>query len=345
MQYIDGNLCIFLPMRALQFTSPRPIESNPLALAERPIPEPGDNDILVRIRACGICHTDLHVIEGELPQKKSPLTPGHQIVGIVERAGKNVSNHRIGDRVGVPWLYSTCGECEYCRSEKENLCEGAKFTGYDVDGGFAEYVLVPAEFAYSLPANFSDEMAAPLLCAGVIGFRALRLCNIKPGERLGLYGFGASAHIVVQVARHWGCDVYAFSRSEHHRKLALELGAVWTGTAEMIPPHLLHSAISFAPVGELVPKALAVLRKGGTLALAGIYVSDIPSFEYSLLYHERTVRSVANSTCQDVIDFLKIAAEIPVRTEIEVFLLEEANRALQLLKASKISGAGVLTME
>lgn len=329
-------------MKAVQFTSPQSIEAHPLSIVDVQVPPLTENDILISVKTCGICHTDLHVIEGELPQRKSPLTPGHQIVGIVEEVGSMVSNYRVGDMVGVPWLYFTCGSCAFCKRGEENLCDNAKFTGYDVDGGYAEYVVAPAEFAYKISSQFSDEAAAPLLCAGVIGFRALRLSNITSGGRLGIYGFGASAHIVIQVVRHWKCEVFVFSRSERHRKLAEQLGAAWTGTPDQIPPRLLDSAISFAPAGELVPKALRVLRKGGTLALAGIYLSSIPTLDYSLLYGERTIKSVANSTRQDVIDFLNVAAEIPVRTEIEIFPLDEANRALQLLKAGKIQGAGVL---
>lgn len=329
-------------MKAIRLTTPQSIETNPLRIQEVGVPEVGDGSILIRIRACGLCHTDLHVVEGELPQKRSPLTPGHQIVGVVEKAGKSVARHKPGDRVGVPWLNWTCGECEFCTRGEENLCDRAKFTGYDVDGGFAEYVVAPAEFAYKIPERFSDEAAAPLLCAGIIGFRSLRLCNIGHGARLGLFGFGASAHIAIQVARHWGCDVYVFSRSERHRKLAEELGAVWTGSSDSLPPKTLDSVISFAPAGEIVPAALRVLRRGGTLALAGVYVTPIPSFPYPLLYHERTIRSVANSTRKDALDFLTIAGEIPVRTEIEVFSFDEVNRALQLLKAGKIRGAGVL---
>lgn len=337
-EYIERNG----NMRATQFSNPAPINQNPLKVFEVEKPSPSDYQILIKINACGICHTDLHVIEGELPQKKTPLAPGHQIVGIVEKVGKSVTCHSIGDRVGVAWLNWTCGECEFCRKGNENLCTDAQFTGYDVDGGYAEYIVVHENFAYPIPERFSDEMAAPLLCAGIIGFRALRLSDIKPGERLGLFGFGASAHTTIQVARHWGCEVYVFSRNERHRNLAEQLGAIWTGTADQISPHLLHSAISFAPSGELVPKALGVLRRGGTLALAGIYVTSIPSFDYTLLYQEKKLCSVANSTRQDAIDFLKIAAEIPVRTIVEVFPLADANCALQLLKESKIQGAGVL---
>ncbi len=329
-------------MKAAQLLNTAPIDKNPLKIFEVEIPSPVDNQILIKIKTCGICHTDLHVIEGDLQQKKSPLTPGHQIVGVVEKVGSKDSIHKTSDRVGVAWLNWTCGVCEFCKRGDENLCVSAKFTGSDVDGGYAEYILINEQFAYKISDKFSDEMAAPLLCAGIIGFRALRLSNIKQGERLGLFGFGASAHITIQVARHLGCEVYVFSRSEHHRKLAEQLGAVWTGNADQSPPKLLHSAISFAPTGDFVPKALKNLVRGGTLALAGVYVTPIPTFDYSLLYHERTIKSVANCTRQDAIEFLKIAAEIPVRTEVEIFSLDEANRALQLLKESKIRGAGVL---
>lgn len=332
-------------MKALQIQSLQSIYTDPLELKEMPVPQYAVDEILVKIHSCGICHTDLHIIEGELPQKKSPLTPGHQIVGVIEKVGSNVLILKVGDRVGVPWLNSTCGVCEYCKLGQENLCDNAKFTGYDVDGGFAEYLTVNGNYAYKIPEKFSDIESAPLLCAGIIGYRALRLSGVEKGGQLGLYGFGASAHIAIQVARYWGCEVYVFSRSALHRKLAEQLGAVWTGTADEIPPRTLDSVISFAPAGELVPKALKVLRKGGTLALAGIHVSPIPQLDYNLLYHEKMVRSVANSTRQDAADFLEIAAEIPVKTEVEIFPLEEANKALQLLKSSKINGAGVLVVK
>jgi propanol-preferring alcohol dehydrogenase len=332
-------------MKALQIQNLQSIYTDPLELKEMPVPQYAVDEILVKIHSCGICHTDLHIIEGELPQKKSPLTPGHQMVGVIEKVGSNVLILKVGDRVGVPWLNSTCGVCEYCKLGQENLCDNAKFTGYDVDGGFAEYLTVNENYAYKIPEKFSDIESAPLLCAGIIGYRALRLSGIEKGGQLGLYGFGASAHIVIQVARYWGCEVYVFSRSALHRKLAEQLGAVWTGTADEIPPRPLDSVISFAPAGELVPKALKVLRKGGTLALAGIHVSPIPQLDYNLLYHEKMVRSVANSTRQDATDFLEIAAEIPVKTEVEIFPLEEANKALQLLKSSKINGAGVLVVK
>lgn len=339
---IPNYLYIMIIMKAMQVESYGPLDSHPLVLRNRPVPNPSPQEILIRVHTCAVCHTDLHVIERELTPNKTPLIPGHQIVGIVERIGSSVTGPQIGTRVGVAWLHSACGSCEYCLRGEENLCPSARFTGYDVDGGYAEYVVAPAAFVYPIPDVFSDEAAAPLLCAGIIGFRALRLSNIKPGGRLGLFGFGASAHLAIQIARHWECDVCVFSRNEHHRSLARELGAAWTGTAEERPPFPLDSIISFAPAGDLVPTALAMLRKGGTLALAGIYVTPIPQFEYDLLYYERQIKSVANSTRHDGLDFLKIAAEIPVRTEVEVFPLDEANTVLQRLKASRLRGAGVL---
>jgi propanol-preferring alcohol dehydrogenase len=313
-----------------------------LSLVEAPVPMPRANEIRLQIRACGICHTDLHVVEGELPPQKQSIIPGHQIVGIVEAIGLGVQRFQPGDRAGVPWLNRTCGICTFCQRGKENLCESARFTGYHVDGGFAEYVAVHEDFAYPIPAAFTDTSAAPLLCAGVIGYRALRLSEAQPGQRLGLYGFGASAHVVIQIARYWNCEVYVFSRSAEHRQLAEALGAAWTGRADDSPPAKVDSAIIFAPAGWIVRAALHHLQKGGTIALAGIYMSPIPELDYSFIYHERTVRSVANSTRQDVHELLRLAAEIPIRTEVEIFPLAEANRALQHLKAGKINGAGVL---
>jgi propanol-preferring alcohol dehydrogenase len=330
-------------MKAMILKRFAPIEENPLELADLPIPEPDSEGILLRIKTCGVCHTDLHTVEGELPEVKLPIIPGHQVVGVVERLGKNTSRFKEGDRLGVAWLYSACGECAFCQRENENLCETARFTGYHVNGGYAEYIVVPEKFAYSIPEIFSDEEAAPLLCAGIIGYRALRLSEIKPGQRLGLYGFGASAHVAIQVAVHWGCKVYVFTRSEEHRRLARKLGAVWTGISEDEPPAKLDSSIIFAPAGELVLDALRVLDKGGTLALAGIYMTPIPEMDYvKYLYHERTLRSVASATRQDGEELLRIAAEIPIRTTTQVFPLEEANKVLELLKAGEISGAAVL---
>jgi propanol-preferring alcohol dehydrogenase len=318
------------------------VKTNPLEYGEVPAPEPAADEVLVRVRACGVCRTDLHVVEGELPPRKSPVIPGHQIVGVIEKMGERARRFRTGDRVGIAWLHSTCGACEFCRSGKENLCERATFTGYTDDGGYAEYTVAPEAFVYPVPASFADLDAAPLLCAGIIGFRSLRLSGIEQGGRLGLYGFGAAAHLAIQVARHWGAEVYAFTRGVEHRKLALELGAAWAGDSSDTPPSPLDSAIIFAPAGGLVPAALRVLKKGATLALAGIHMSPIPEMDYSLLYHERVVRSVANNTRQDGEDFLRVAAAIPIRTKVQVFPLEEANHALNALKDDQVRGAAVI---
>jgi propanol-preferring alcohol dehydrogenase len=332
-------------MQAMLLKKPDLIEKNPLHLEDIPLPRIEPDMILIRVRACGICHTDLHTVEGELSLPKLPIVPGHQIVGTVEKKGKESRRFTTGERVGIPWLNSTCGKCEFCKSGNENLCEQAKFTGYNVNGGYAQYIAIPEDFAYPLPDKFSSVETAPLLCAGIIGYRALRLSEIKPGQRLGLYGFGASAHIAIQIALHWKCEVYVFTRSAEHQKLALDLGAFWAGTAEEIPPKKLHSAIIFAPAGELVPSALKTLNKGGTVALAGIYMTPIPQLDYTEhLYYEKTLKSVANSTRKDGEELLKLAEEIPVRTKISVFPLKEANQALQLLKQGKINGAGVLEM-
>jgi len=331
-------------MRALILEHAHPVEETPLREADLPIPTPGPGEVRVRVRACGLCHTDLHTVEGDLPPHKSPVVPGHQIVGVIDALGAGVTAHREGDRIGVPWLHSTDGTCEFCHSGLENLCLNARFTGYDVDGGYAEYAVAPAEFCYPIPAVFSDENAAPLLCAGIIGYRSYRLTAVRPGENLGLYGFGASAHLVIQLARHEQCNIFVFTRNEAHRALARELGAVWTGRAEDTPPEPLHAAIIFAPAGSLVPQALRVLRKAGRLALAGITMSQIPALDYSLLYHEKVIRSVANSTRQDARQFLALAGEVPLKTEVQLFDLGQANQALQALKKSEIRGAGVLRL-
>ena len=331
-------------MRALCLNSARPIEDHPLMMVELPAPIPGPGELRLRVQACGLCRTDLHIIEGDLLLPTLPIVPGHQIVGVVDQVGEGATRFQAGDRLGVPWLYSTCGRCAFCRRDQENLCDAARFTGYHVNGGYAEFVVVQEAFACPLPTGISIAHAAPLLCAGVIGFRALRLSEVRPGERLGLYGFGGSAHIAIQVAVHWGCEVYVFTRSEAHRVLARQLGACWVGRAEDDPPGSLDSAVIFAPVGRLVQQALRVLRKGGTISLAGITMSPIPELDYALLYQERTVRSVANSTRQDVRDLLRLAVDIPICTEVRTFPLEEANHALHLLKQSRLSGAGVLTI-
>jgi alcohol dehydrogenase, propanol-preferring len=332
-------------MKACLLRSIAPIETNPLELAKVATPYPDDNQVLIKVSACGVCRTDLHVIEGELPQHHLPIIPGHQIVGRIEQLGTNVMRFKIGDRVGVPWVHQTCGQCEFCRDGKENLCENATFTGYMVNGGYAEFTVAPADFVYAIPETFTDVEAAPLLCAGIIGFRSLRLSGItgkSPGRRLGLYGFGAAAHVAIQVARHWNVEVYAFTRDKRHQDLAMELGAVWTGFSDDSPPTRLDSAIIFAPAGELVISALKVLKKGGCLALGGIHMSQIPPLDYQLLYHERIVRSVANNTRQDGEDFLKVAAEIPINAQTQVFELAEANAALNALKHDAVRGAAVI---
>jgi len=319
------------------------VENNPLKLREVRPPEPGPDQLLIRISSCGVCHTDLHTVEGELPAVRLPRIPGHQIVGRVEKTGERVSLFKTGERAGCAWLYHSCGHCRFCLSHRENLCPEAKFTGYDVDGGYAELVVVPESFAYKLPENFPDEQAAPLLCAGIIGYRSLRLSGLLPGEKLGLFGFGASAHVTVQVAVSQGARVYVFSRKKEHREQALKLGAVWARQPEEDPPVKLQAAIVFAPAGQVARRALEVVDRGGTVALAGIYLSPVPELDYEKhLYFEKTLRSVANATRQDGVEFLKIAGEIPVKTEVQIFPLEKANEALAAIKHSRINGAAVL---
>jgi len=318
------------------------IETNPLEYIEVAEPSPGGGELLVRVKACGICRTDLHVIEGELPPRKMPVIPGHQVVGIVERNGDGARRFPIGARVGIAWLHRTCGICEYCRGGRENLCDNPEFTGYVADGGYAETIRAPEAFVYPIPSSFPDEQAAPLLCAGIIGYRSLRLSGIERGGRLGIYGFGAAAHVVIQIARHWNVAVYACTRDARHQRLAMEMGAEWAGGTLDQPPVPLDSAIIFAPAGEIIPAALRALKKGGTLALGGIHMSPTPPLDYQLLYYEHVVRSVANNTRQDGEELMRLAVEIPIRTQIELFGLSEANRALNSLKHDAIRGAAVL---
>jgi propanol-preferring alcohol dehydrogenase len=332
-------------MKACLLKAPAPVETSPLVFVDATAPQPAEGELLVRVRYCGVCRTDLHVIEGELTPGKSPVIPGHQVVGVVEELGAHAQKFGVGARVGVAWLHHTDGTCEYCRSGAENLCDHPAFTGYTVDGGYAEYIVAPEDFVYAIPEGFSDDQAAPLLCAGIIGFRSLRLSGIKPGGRLGFYGFGAAAHVAIQVAKYWDVEVYASTRDARHQKLALDLGAKWAGGTLAEPPEKLDAAIIFAPAGEIVPAALKALRKGGTLILGGIHMSPIPSFDYDLLYQERSIRSVANNTRQDGEDFLRIAAEIPIRTHAQLFPLWDANRALNALKNDAIPGAAVLKIE
>lgn len=334
-------------MKACLLSHHAPIEQNPLELVEAATPQPAPQQVLVKVSACGVCRTDLHVIEGELPVHHLPVIPGHQVIGRIAAVGVAVTQWQIGDRVGVAWLHETCGRCEFCLAGKENLCEAATFTGYLVNGGYAEYMVAPAAFVYAIPAAFSDVEAAPLLCAGIIGFRSLRLAGFagpSPGQRLGLYGFGNAAHIATQLARHWGIEVYAFTRDERHQRLARQLGAVWAGGGNDQPPEKLDGSIIFAPAGELVPAALQALKKGGTLALGGIHMSQIPPLDYQWLYHERVIRSVANNTRADGADFLRVAAEIPLKPQIELFTLAETNRALNALKNDAIRGAAVVQL-
>lgn len=337
-------------MKAWLFNQPAPVDTRPLVISDVHEPVPDEGELLLRVAACGICRTDLHVVEGELPVRRSPLIPGHQIVGRVAALGPRVEGFAVGDRVGVAWLNRTCGLCEFCLAGRENLCEEAMFTGWTVDGGYAEYAVAPAAFTYHLPENFDDIQAAPLLCAGIIGYRCLRLTRLSVSEwkdaRLGLYGFGAAGHVCIQLARARGAEVYVCTRDrERHQALARDLGATWVGDAMDAPPVKLDASIIFAPAGELVPVALKALRKGGTVVLGGIHMSPIPEFDYSLIYGERVVRSVANNTREDGSEFLTEAARIPVRTHTQTFPFEQANQALIALKNDSIRGAGVLVME
>jgi propanol-preferring alcohol dehydrogenase len=334
-------------MKACTLKSPAPVDERPLQVTEVATPTPRSDDVLVRVHACGVCRTDLHVVEGDLPERFAHVVPGHQAVGEVVALGQDVSKLSTGDRVGIAWLRRTCGRCRFCRSQRENLCERAEFNGWTANGGFAEYMIAPAPYVYRLPDGFDDLQAAPLLCAGIIGYRSLRLTGIEKeswkGARLGLYGFGAAGHVVIQVARARGAEVYVCTRDrEKHQRLASELGAAWVGDASEPPPVKLDASIVFAPAGELVPPALEALDKGGVLVLGGIHMSPIPSFDYSLVYHERVIRSVANNTRADGREFLAEAARIPVRTHVQSFRLEDVNEALIALKHDAIKGAAVL---
>lgn len=317
----------------------------PLRLQHIPRPEPKPGQVLVRVRACGVCRTDLHVVDGELPNPKLPLILGHEAVGIVEALGRGVENLQTGQRVGVPWLGHTCGNCQYCMSGRENLCDRARFTGYHLDGGYAQYMVAEARYCFPLPDTYSDEAAAPLLCAGLIGYRAL----VAAGEarRLGIYGFGAAAHIIAQVARWQRREVYAFTRPGDlaGQAFARHLGAVWAGSSDEMPPEGLDAAILFAPLGALVPAALRAVVKGGTVVCAGIHMSDIPRFPYASLWGERQIRSIANLTRQDGEQFLALAPQVPVRTEVQVFDLRQANTALESVREGRLNGAAVLRVD
>ncbi len=328
-------------MRAMVLERP----TAPLLEKELPEPIPGSGQVLLRVRACGVCRTDLHIVDGELPGLGRRIVPGHQIVGVVEAAGEGVERPAVGERVGVPWLGWTCGECGFCRSGRENLCAEARFTGYQIDGGFAELAVADARYCFPIPGDYPDLQAAPLLCAGLIGYRSLSMAG--DARRLGLYGFGAAAHIVAQVARHQGRRVFAFTRADDReaREFALSLGAEWAGDALGPSPEPLDAAILFAPAGELVPAALRAVERGGVVVCAGIHMSDIPSFPYRILWEERVVRSVANLTRRDGEEFLALAPRVPVRTEVETFSLGEANEALGRLRAGRVRGAAVLFVD
>ncbi|MGH8771412.1 MAG: zinc-dependent alcohol dehydrogenase family protein [Burkholderiales bacterium] len=325
-------------MRALLLESPR----RPLVLSEVPKPSPSAGEVLLRVRACGVCRTDLHLIDGELIPNQLPIIPGHEIVGEVIAAGKAAKRFQTGQRVGVPWLASSCGVCRYCESGRENLCENARFTGYHVHGGYAEYALADERYCFAIPDSYSDSHAAPLLCAGLIGYRALSFAG--EAKRVGLYGFGAAAHIITQVARFEGREVYAFTRpgDADGQRFALELGAHWAGDSQSAPPEPLDAAIIFAPVGALIPAALKFVAKGGRVICAGIHMDDIPAFPYSLIWGEREIKSVANLTRRDGEAFFAIAPRVPIKTEVECFALAQANDALARLRAGKIRGAAVL---
>ncbi len=332
-------------MKAMVLSSYAPVESSPLAYRDVPDPHPGPAQVRVRIHACAVCRTDLHVIEKELPPAKLPIIPGHQAVGVVDELGPGCKHLRLGQRVGIAWLGHTCGQCTYCARGQENLCEHSRYTGYHLDGGYAQYALVHEDFAYVLPETFSDIEVTPLLCAGIIGYRALQRSAVPAGGTLGVYGFGSSAHIVMQLAKHRGCKVYAVSRAASHQELARQLGAVWAGGTPQELPVKVDGAILFAPVGSLVPPALEKLEKGGTLAVAGIYVSEIPALDYQRhLFFEKCLCSVTANTREDGRALLAEAAAVPIRPHVTTYPLAQANEALQDMKADRINGTGVLVM-
>lgn len=333
-------------MKAMLLEHVAPIESSPLKFVDLPTPEPAAGEVRVAVHCCGVCRTDLHVVEGDLAPQKMPVIPGHEIVGVVDAVGPNCRRLKVEQRVGVAWLRWTCGRCRFCTAGRENLCESARFTGYQADGGYAEFALVPEEFAYEIPDVFTDVDAAPLLCAGIIGYRALKRSQLPPGGRMGLYGFGSSAHLLIQIVRHRGSEVYVVARDAEHRELARRLGAAWTGSRIEDLPGLVQSAILFAPVGEMVPAALEKLDKGGTLALAGIYMTPIPSMDYQhYVFYERDIHSVTSNTREDGRELLAEAAHIGIHPHTVVYPLSEANRALQDLKEDRINGTGVLMVK
>ena len=322
------------------------IDNRPLKLLDIEIPNPRPDQVLIKVKVCGICLTDLHVVEGDLEMKQQPIIPGHQIVGEIVQCGDEVKGFQAGERVGVAWLRATCGSCHFCKTNRENLCDKARFTGWSANGGFAEYTVAPAQFLYKIPEGYPDIQAAPLLCAGIIGYRSLKLMNIQDwqGMRIGIYGFGAAGHIAIQLLKAWGAEVYVCTRDQNHQELALELGATWAGGTITSPSHLLQASVVFAPAGEIVPAALKALDKDGRLILAGIHMSNIPEMEYKIIYGEKMIKSVANNTRQAGLEFLEHASSIGIQTHVEKFALKDANEALYALKYDHIQGAGVLVV-
>jgi propanol-preferring alcohol dehydrogenase len=332
-------------MKAIVLDGQERLERKPLRLKEITTPEPGPSEVRIKVSVCGACRTDLHIVEGELPAHKLPLIPGHQIIGKIDKLGKGITKWKRSERVGVPWLHSTCGKCKYCQRGQENLCDNAMFTGYDVDGGFAEYTVAPEDFVYQLPDNYSDLEAAPLLCAGVIGYQAFHATGLENQGKLGLFGFGSSAHIVIQVAIHKGIEVYVVSRTARELALARELGAKWTGHIDDDMGVLLDAGIVFAPSGELLVRALGKLDKGGRIVSAGIYTTSLPGFDYSLIYPEKCLTSIAHTTRDNVRAFLKVASEFKIKTQTNVYTLEEVNEALLNIKNSKVSGSTIIKIQ
>ncbi len=331
-------------MKTMTLSNTGPVESRLLKPIERDPPQPGPGQVVIQVAACGVCHTDLHVIEGEV-KARLPIVPGHQAVGTITSLGEGVTDVSKGDLVGVGWLNWTCGECELCRTGRENLCRKARFTGRDADGGYAQQMSADARYVFRLPSSLAPMAAAPLLCAGIIGYRSLKASGIQSGGRLGLIGFGASAHLAIQVALHWGCEVYAFDRKQSHRQLAIERGALWAGSLDQDPGVLLDAAVTFAPVGEIVPRTLDLLERGAAVAINAIHSSPIPSFAYDRLYWEKSIRSVANFTRADAKEFLELASKIPIRADVEPYPMSAANDALIRLKNGEVRGAAVLAIE
>ncbi len=340
-------------MKTHRLHTPEPIENHPLRAEDIPIPEPGAGQVRIKVSVCGVCHTDLHTVEGDIHPPHLPITPGHQVVGVVDKWGSPLDQTdlgemsggqrgRVGARVGIPWLHSACGQCDFCQRGRENLCPDARFTGFHVDGGYGEYMLADSRYLLPIPEGISDEQAAPLLCAGIVGYRALKRAEIKPGERVGLFGFGASAHLMIQVLNYWDCEVAVYTRSAGHQQHARDLGAVWVGEASQNSGAWLDKAVVFAPAGEVAIRALEALRPGGIVSINAIHMSDIPSFPYATLWGERELRSVANATYQDGVEFLALAEKAEIKSTVQIYPVTEVNQALEDMKHSRFNGEAVL---